>query len=146
MAFLPPSVREAAKGILLRQAPVFQRGQAELVVECLGKAALALVADPGGDVLHPLGGRAQQLGGSFEPAAAEVGEIPLAQHVLAVQLEAALAQTKMVGQLPGRAADREVLQNQRLGLAHAFDLPRGAAAVSASSGRRSSSYSSRTAA
>ena len=33
----------------------------------------------------------------------------------------------MVGQLPGRAADREVLQNQRLGLAHAFDLPRGAA-------------------
>lgn len=68
-----------------------------------------------------------RLGGSFEPAAAEVGEIPLAQHVLAVQLEAALAQTKMVGQLPGRAADREVLQNQRLGLAHAFDLPRGAA-------------------
>ena len=57
---------------LLRQAPVFQRGQAELVVERLGKAALALVADPGGDVLHPLGGRAQQLGGSFEPAAAEV--------------------------------------------------------------------------
>lgn len=51
----------------------------------------------------------------------------LAQHVLAVQLEAALAQTKMVGQLPGRAADREVLQDQRLGLAHAFDLPRGAA-------------------
>ena len=33
----------------------------------------------------------------------------------------------MVGQLPGRAADREVLQDQRLGLAHAFDLPRGAA-------------------
>ena len=101
---------------------------------------------PGRRCPAPAGGRAQQLGGSFEPAAAEVGEIPLAQHVLAVQLEAALAQTKMVGQL---LAGRRTERSCRTSVSASRTIrpaARGQRAVSASSGRRSSSYSSRTAA
>ena len=112
---------------LFCQTAVFHRHQAELVVKRLGKFTLALIADTGRYVLHPQRCRAQQLGGLFQPAAAEIGKIPLAQHILAVQLEAALAQAEAIGQRLGRMPHREIAQHKRFGFTHQLDLPRGAA-------------------
>ena len=82
---------------------------------------------------------------AFPACGGGIGKIPLAQHILAVQLEAALAQAEAIGQRLGRMPHREISQHKRFGFAHQLNLPRGAAGASASSGRRSSSYSSRTA-